>query len=127
MKIESKIAKLEDELVDLRKQKAEKDSHKMIQCGKCKKRTQIRKVTYLQTHWYTSPYSCTGGDYWNAGEGQFICPKCKTRNRLLSDKAKKWCKYKNLFAEVKDVYDDDDGYDDYNRYRLCRKFPSVNL
>jgi hypothetical protein len=38
--------------------------------------TQIRSLTYIQTHWYETPYGCTGGDLWREGEGQFDCPKC---------------------------------------------------
>lgn len=42
----------------------------------------IGELTYIQTHWYVSPHGCTGGDYWNEGEGAFVCPSCGHRNRL---------------------------------------------
>jgi hypothetical protein len=42
----------------------------------------VKELTYIQTHWYTEPSGCTGGDYWNQGEGQFVCPKCGEKNRL---------------------------------------------
>lgn len=48
----------------------------------CGKLLAVHTIQYIQTHWYVSPYSCTGGDYWNEGEGDFICPKCSYRNRL---------------------------------------------
>jgi hypothetical protein len=48
----------------------------------CGKRTQIRNLVYIQTHFYVSPWGCTGGDFWKEGEGAFNCPKCDYRNRL---------------------------------------------
>lgn len=116
MTIETKISKLEKELDKLRELKKEKDARKMVTCGRCKKKSQIRKVTYIQTYWYVKPYSCTGGDYWCMGEGQFICPKCGVRNRLLSDEAKKWVNYKKLFAKIEDDYKDN-----------AKRPPSVNI
>lgn len=54
-----------------------------VMTGKgCGAHLEIKDLTYIQTHWYTAPHGCTGGDYWNAGEGQFVCPKCDHRNRL---------------------------------------------
>ena len=64
----------------------------------CGKRFSIKNITYIQTHWYVEPHGCTGGDYWNEGEGNWICPKCKHRNRLYMYKdieAKK-----HLFKEI---------------------------
>ena len=49
----------------------------------CGRLSAIHTIEYIRTHWYVRPYSCTGGDYWNEGEGQFICPKCGYRNRLI--------------------------------------------
>lgn len=48
----------------------------------CGKLVPVSKLTYIQTHWYTRPYGCTGGDYWTPGEGRFVCPRCGTENRL---------------------------------------------
>ena len=47
----------------------------------CGKRTRVSKLVYISTHWYESPYSCTGGDRWHFGGGDYICPKCLHRNR----------------------------------------------
>jgi len=47
----------------------------------CGKKIKVKDIDLIQTHWYTPPYGCTGGDYYNLGESNFICPKCKTRNR----------------------------------------------
>lgn len=50
----------------------------------CQKRVQIGKLIYIQDHWYTEPHGCSGGDYWNQGEGAFICPSCGRYNRLAN-------------------------------------------
>lgn len=68
----------------------------------CKAWHAIKDLTYIQTHWYTEPHSCTGDDYWNEGEGQWICPTCGHRNRLYATpevEAMKW-----RFAGVEKVY-----------------------
>ena len=43
----------------------------------------IGELTLRVTHWYVEPHGCTGGDYWNEGEWQFICPVNGWFNRLL--------------------------------------------
>lgn len=48
----------------------------------CGRRIPVAQLEYIQTFWYTPPYSCAAGDYWNMGEGQFICPRCGETNRL---------------------------------------------
>jgi hypothetical protein len=64
----------------------------------CKRLSKISKIGYIQTHWYTAPYSCAAGDYWNAGEGRFNCPKCGVLNRLYERPAveKMIDKFKNI-------------------------------
>lgn len=69
----------------------------------CGKKTEIRNLEYIQTHWYTRPFSCTEGDYWNEGEGNFICPKCNHRNRLYNREEIQ--DLKELFMSVKDIYE----------------------
>ena len=63
----------------------------------------VSQLTYIQTHWYTPQSGGTDGDYWNSGEGQFICPACGHKNRLYErpevDTLKKF------FAKVEDTYD----------------------
>lgn len=73
---------------------AQADRETLVKCttqcatGKgCGELTSIKDLTYIQTHWYVEPYSCTGGDYWRPGEGAFICPKCGHRNRLYNSLA----------------------------------------
>lgn len=46
----------------------------------CRHEAPVNTLVYIQTHWYERPYSCTGGDRWHAGEGQFVCPMC---NRIV--------------------------------------------
>jgi len=50
-------------------------------CGQGHK---IKDLVYIQTYWYTPPRGCTGGDYWNMGEGRFTCPTCGCINRLYN-------------------------------------------
>lgn len=101
-------------------EKADEKLKKFIPCAKCKKRCLIANTVLYQTHWYTPPRGCTEGDYWNEGECQFVCHHCGTRNRLLFEQSydyKLHCSvspqndtfrwtYRNLFKEVKDVYDE---------------------
>jgi hypothetical protein len=63
----------------------------------------VKDLTYIQTHWYTEPYGCTGGDYWNQGEGQFTCPVCGALNRLYE--RPDVVALKSFFKTVVDVYD----------------------
>lgn len=97
----SKLENLEAKKGSLRKQLDEVRSRKLIKCNKCGKRTVVSKLTYLQTYWYREPYSCTGGDYWVAGEGQFECPKCGIINRLY--KRPDVVDLKNYFKSVEDA------------------------
>lgn len=64
----------------------------------------IKDLTYIQTHWYVSPHGCTGGDYWNEGEGAFVCPSCNHRNRLYASPAVEALKpyFKTVVKEHKD-------------------------
>lgn len=91
-----KLRDIEDELfkVQLRNVELMKAQHKesgniKVTCldnhlyGKgCNKKIKIKELTYIQKHFYVSPYGCSGGDYWKEGEGFFICPHCGHLNRL---------------------------------------------
>lgn len=85
----------------------------MIRCCKCKKAEPISTQTYIQTHWYTSPHGCNGGDHWNQGEANWICPNCGFKNRFDDRKDSSHVggfyrpeivALKPLFAAVKDTY-----------------------
>lgn len=56
--------------------------NKRFLCG-CGKMHAIKTCDAIQSHYYTPPSGCTGGDYWNTGEIYIICPLTKQRNRLL--------------------------------------------
>lgn len=62
----------------------------------------VRDVTYIQTHWYTGPYGCSGGDYWSRGEGQFMCPDCGHRNRLYRSPSIE--QMKHHFRAIEEIY-----------------------
>ena len=69
----------------------------------CGKTTPINELEYIQTHWYVRPSGCTEGDYWNAGDGEFICPHCGHLNRLYT--RPEIMKLKYLFKTIRDTYD----------------------
>jgi rubrerythrin len=74
-KLVKKIKKTDRKIADLL-------SQTVVVCGECGYGHEIVTLTYIQTHWYTRPRGCTGGDYWSPGEGQWTCPTCDARNRL---------------------------------------------
>jgi len=106
-KIKRRIAQLEEELVELRELERASDSRKVFKCGKCGKGTQLKNLTYTQTHWYESPSGCTGGDLWHSGEGNITCPKCGCRNRLIREYGESFVQHKHLFGNIADDYDDE--------------------
>lgn len=99
-----------------------RNSNREIECSSCEESHKIRELKAIQTHWYTSPSGCTGGDYWTEGELQYVCPENDVRNRLLfrnydvSHEERKHFKnnpekqfssmYKGLFKEVEDNHDE---------------------
>lgn len=123
MKKTKKIEKLEKKLEEAYAELDEARRKSMIECMHCERRTRVSKLTYIQTHWYVRPYSCTGGDYWKQGEGQFVCPKCGETNRLYERKVHVWSEqYKSkgerenrlaeranslkyFFKEIEETYD----------------------
>ena len=82
---------------------ATEQSKIVINCTSCHKQHPIGELVYIQTHWYVQPYSCTGGDYWNVGEGQFKCPSCGFLNRLYNREEYEALKYR--FKEIVKTYD----------------------
>ncbi len=108
--VQREIRKVEDNLNALRALEHKAYGRKTVACTNsvlgrgCGKRSQIQSLTYIQTHFHVPPYSCTEGDYWTAGEGQFDCPKCGRRNRLYD--RPKIMDLKNHFSSIERVYDD---------------------
>jgi hypothetical protein len=54
---QSKVDSLEKKLTAARKELSDAKGRKFVTCGSCKKKSQIGKVEYLQTHWYVEPVS----------------------------------------------------------------------
>lgn len=102
-----KIKALENQLTKAYEEKRLRDERRFITCGKCNRRSQLRTLIYIQDHWYTSPSGCIGGDYWNLGEGQFVCPKCGIRNRMIHKYGEKFVSLKSAFKGVRDKYGDE--------------------
>lgn len=97
--IERKRSKLQAQLADLEQEEMGIRSRQKFKCS-CGKMHQIGKCTVVQTYWYTPPHGCTGGDYWNAGELQIICPLTNVRNRVMFNESYYRTKY-----ELRDNYD----------------------
>jgi hypothetical protein len=75
-----------------------------VTCGKCSTSTPIGELTYIQTHWYESPWGCTGGDTWHKGEGQTVCPGCSSRLRFINNSSH-YSEHKYLFKDRQDEHD----------------------
>jgi len=107
--IEKKLEAVELKREKLKAAQAEALGKKLVTCtstfqGKgCGKKSQIKNLTFIQTHYYVRPYSCDGGDYWKAEEGQFDCPKCGHRNRLYD--RPEITELKQYFGKIHDEYD----------------------
>jgi hypothetical protein len=109
--VEKKIVKKRVEVARLESTKKALLSNLKIQClgwtvgakDGCKRWLDVKTLVYIQTHWYTEPFSCNGGDYWNQGEGQFMCPKCGAKNRLFE--RPQVAALSSFFKETKEVYD----------------------
>lgn len=84
-RIERQQARLEHQIEALESNKIEAIRNQRWQCHakSCGKKSKLSTVILVQTHWYTSPHGCSGGDYWNSGERNLICPKCHVRHRMI--------------------------------------------
>ena len=99
------VQKIEKQIEALEAKKKVLQGKTLVECKKCKKKTQVHRLTYIQTYWYEEPYGCMGGDNWNQGEGRFKCPKCDRINRLFKqDSEVKKLKY--FFKEIIDFYEE---------------------
>lgn len=107
LKADRAVVKAELDKID--EQITERLKKTLVQCtdnnhGKgCGMGMDIGQLEYIQTHWYTRPSGCMDGDYWNPGDGEFICPHCTHRNRLYDRPEIE--KLRHLFKNVKDEYD----------------------
>jgi hypothetical protein len=104
MLVESAIRKHHRAITSLERERDDLLSMTTVECVRrdCGLQFWVRDLTYIQTHWYVSPHGCTGGDYWNEGEGQWRC-KCGHINRLYNKPEIQ--KLKRLFRDVENSYD----------------------
>ena len=101
------VAFREEQLRDAKEDVERAVANSMLVCRKCGGRTQIKKLTLLQTYWYERPYGCTGGDTWYAGERQVQCPKCGFVNRDYNNaRLARQTEYPKAFLTVEKVYND---------------------
>lgn len=120
MKLEETLEQIHEKEKRILGKIEKRNQNRNIKCMSCNKLHVIGSLDLIQTHWYTSPYGCTGGDHWNSGELQFICPTTNIRNRILffttyeerkhydTDPEEQFKRnYKHLFKSVKDTYDDE--------------------
>jgi len=107
--IDDEIIRHEELIARLRERRAKAVGEVKITCesnnhGKgCGQSFPIKDITYIATHWYTSPSGCTGGDYWNEGEGEFVCPSCGHQNRMYD--REHYQAMKRQFKNVVDRHD----------------------
>lgn len=141
MKLENKLQSLavqENKIlhkIEIRNQK------RKIKCASCPNSHEIKTLDCIQTHWYTAPYGCTGGDHWSYGELQYVCPTTKIVNRLLFDnydvpyenrskyahdpEAQFARNYKHLFKSVIDEYNEK--HDTVNNYYVDKNRKKFGL
>lgn len=84
-RIERQQAQLESQIESLQRNKVEAVRNQRWRCHAegCGRSSKLSSVILVQTYWYTHPHGCTGGDYWNSGERNLICPKCHVRHRMI--------------------------------------------
>lgn len=134
-----------EELIAKLEKKREKLQERLeIKCACCENEMhKIEDLTVIQTYWYVRPFGCTGGDYWNKGEVNFICPKTGYRNRLLFDthdvpydKRQNYAhnpemqfqdKYMGLFKEQKDTHGEEKKIPWVNNYYVDRNRAKFGL
>lgn len=84
MSLISKVAEAKENLVLAQRRLMASRSRRKILCS-CGESHPINQLELIVTHWYVEPSGCSGGDYWNEGEWQFLCPGFGMRNRLMFD------------------------------------------
>lgn len=85
MKIEEKIKAAQENLNKLIATKNKQLSNKTIPCSSCGFVHKIRDITLLDKQYYVEPSGCSGGDYYDHDEYNFVCENCRILNRLLFD------------------------------------------
>ena len=101
--IEKRLAEAHQNLKRWKEMLEESLKATLVGCQYCGDHLPVTNLIYIQSHWYTSPYSCNGGDYWNIGEGGFKCTLCSQHNRLYQ--RPEVMELKRYFKSVEDRYD----------------------
>jgi hypothetical protein len=119
-KIELKIKDLKEQLKNAEDQQKKQRSNRMFKCL-CGEMHKIKDCVVVQSHWYTPPSGCAGGDHWNSGELIILCENNRgLGNRILFNEHSSYHKingktpkrlsdqfswlYKYLFKEVIDQH-----------------------
>jgi rubrerythrin len=108
--IDKQLAKLHLKEVELSKQKNLLISQQtMVKCEECVDHGRwvkgcdstfpIGELVYTQTYYYNDNTGSPNGGYYQESEGQWDCPKCKHRNRLIF-KYEHISKFKHLFKKI---------------------------
>lgn len=82
-KLDTRIENTRILLKNLVERREKQLSTKVIKCASCEKSNKIKDIELVGVETYVQPYSCTGGDYWQHSEYNYICPHCQVRNRFL--------------------------------------------
>ncbi len=97
-RLERRLEKLGDERIAALREKRWK-----CRAAGCGRTSKLSSVVLIQTHWYTAPFSCSGGDYWNAGERNLVCPKCSVRHRMIETDPRPENFYDLSYAKRKEI------------------------
>ena len=103
--IEVQIEALDAQIAELTERRKDLLLRVQIECRRCRSEYAISRISYIQTYWYKEPRGCTGGGSWHLGEGQFDCPNCGLRNRLVeplvsAELVEKYNHLRSFFAEI---------------------------
>jgi len=112
--LDQRIKRTEKQLKELKAERKKRTRAPFVQCiGNCHgegcgRKTRVDKLVYIQTYWYTEPFSCSAGDFWTEGEAKFVCPKCLHLNREFSRHDEVLSKHRKHFGEEVEAYDSKD-------------------
>jgi hypothetical protein len=133
-KIEKENKEKEDAYTDLK-------GRRKFKCH-CGKLHAFKSCVAIQTRWYVTPSGCNGGDCWDDGEFQILCPVTDIRNRLFFTKHEDYEKrvryihnledqfkreYINCFKEVIQIYEEEDYSHFYNNWYIDENFRRFDL
>jgi hypothetical protein len=86
-RVQRKLDRLDARRKEIIKEKLQAIQSVSIICSHCKQSVNLGKWSFIQTQWYTPPYSCTAGDYWNNSKPDtcyISCPECGKENYIYN-------------------------------------------